>query len=107
MIWWVVWTVLVAATLVGAFLLGRSLWRRSVALGHELARAGRAAEQLSDRVAELAEARRPVTVVHPLVADAADRAGWRSGLADRHRSRDARRSAARTAAHLRWDALWR
>ncbi|MBU4213293.1 MAG: hypothetical protein KJ792_01400 [Actinobacteria bacterium] len=105
--WWAVWTVLVVGTLVGAFFLGRSLWRRSVALGHELARAGRAAEQLSDRVAELAEVREPVTVVHPLAADATDRARWRSGLADRRRARDVRRSASRAAAHLRWETLWR
>jgi hypothetical protein len=106
-IWWFVWTVLVVGTIAGAFFLGRSLWRRSVALGRELARAGRTAEQLSDRVAELQAARSPVVVVHPLVADAADRAAWRSGVAARHRARADRRAMAHAQAHRRWHTLWR
>ena len=49
MLWFSVWTVLVLATLVGAFLLGRSLWRSSVALLHELSRAADVTAQLAER----------------------------------------------------------
>ncbi len=53
MVWAIVWTVLVLATLAGAFLLGRRLWRSAVALGREVARAGEVAERLSEEVARL------------------------------------------------------
>jgi hypothetical protein len=107
MIWASVWTALVIGTLLGAFFLGRSLWRRGRALGHELARAGAAAERLSERVAELEDARARPAWVHPLLVDAEDRTGWRAGLAARRASRRARRSAARGTAHARWNTLWR
>lgn len=58
MLWFVVWTVLVLATLAGAFWLGRRLWRSLVALGAELARAGEVATLLADRTAELEEVAR-------------------------------------------------
>ena len=35
MLWTIVWVVLVVATVVGAFFLGRQLWRQGVALAHE------------------------------------------------------------------------
>lgn len=107
MIWWLTWSVLVVGTLVGAFFLGRSLWRRAVALGRELSRAGAVAGQLSDRVDELEAARAARTWVHPLLADEDDRAGWRAGIAERRAARRARREAMFAAAHTRWDALWR
>jgi len=107
MIWWLTWSVLVVGTLVGAFFLGRSLWRRGVALGRELSRAGEVAGQLSDRVGELEAARSARTWVHPLLADEDDRAGWRSGLAERRTARRDRRHAVFAAAHARWDLLWR
>lgn len=47
--WGLVWTVLVVLTLVGAFLVGRRVWRALVALGEEVARAG----ELADRWAAL------------------------------------------------------
>ena len=107
MIWWLVWTVLVVGTVVGAFFLARDLWRRAVALGAELGRASDAAARLSDQVAELSEVSRRVTVVHPLLATADDTARWRGGLAARRAARDARRAASHAAAHERWDRLWR
>ena len=64
MLWFSVWTVLVLATLGGAFLLGRRLWRSGVALATELGRAAEVAEQLAVRVDELqaaAAALRPDT----------------------------------------------
>jgi len=54
-LWFTVWTVLVLATLAGAFLIGRRLWHAVVALGHELARAGEVADRLTARTAELEE----------------------------------------------------
>ena len=53
MLWFTVWTVLVLATLGGAYLLGRRLWRALVALGEEVARASDVVEQVSVRAAEL------------------------------------------------------
>ena len=53
MVWAIVWTVLAVATLLGAFLLGRRLWRSAVALGHEVSRAGEVAGRISDEVARL------------------------------------------------------
>lgn len=53
--WFWIWFVLVVATLVGAFLLGRRLWRQAAGLARELGRAGEVAAQLSERAAELEE----------------------------------------------------
>lgn len=53
--WFALWSVLVVGTLVGAFFLGRRLWRSLVALGRELARAGEVSAELADRAAELAD----------------------------------------------------
>ena len=58
MLWFSVWTVLVLATLAGAFLLGRRLWSGLVALGDELARAGEVADRLAARAAQLEDAAR-------------------------------------------------
>ncbi|ADG74765.1 conserved hypothetical protein [Cellulomonas flavigena DSM 20109] len=73
MLWFTVWTVLVVATLGGAFLLGRRLWRSVVALGAELARAGDVAQQVSERAAQLeALARAEQTVSGPALGADAD-----------------------------------
>lgn len=53
MVWAIVWSVLAVATLAGAFLLGRRLWRSAAALGREVARAGEVAGRLSEEVARL------------------------------------------------------
>ncbi|MBD8077811.1 hypothetical protein [Cellulosimicrobium arenosum] len=51
--WFWVWTLLVVGTLVGAFFLGRRLWRSLKALGRELSRASQVASELGARVDEL------------------------------------------------------
>ncbi|GAB2469854.1 hypothetical protein [Xylanimonas ulmi] len=51
--WWLVWGVLVVGTLVGAFFLGRDLWRKAVRLGHAL---GAASQELGDASARVADA---------------------------------------------------
>lgn len=55
MVWVVVWVVLVAGTLLGAFLLGRDLWRRGRALVGELERASQVLGELAEHASTLAE----------------------------------------------------
>jgi biopolymer transport protein ExbB/TolQ len=55
MVWWVVWTVLVLAAVVGAVLLGRDLWRRFRALVAELRRAEEVLGRLAEHASTLAE----------------------------------------------------
>jgi hypothetical protein len=62
--WFAVWSVLVVATLVGAALLGRDLWRKAKRLGAELSRASAAFDAASARVSQAvaeAEANAPDT----------------------------------------------
>jgi biopolymer transport protein ExbB/TolQ len=55
MVWVVVWVVLVLGTLVGAFFLGRDLWRRARALVRELERASQVLGELAEHASTLAE----------------------------------------------------
>jgi biopolymer transport protein ExbB/TolQ len=55
MVWVVVWSVLVLGTLVGAFVLGRDLWRRFRALVAELREASQVLGQLAEHASTLAE----------------------------------------------------
>ena len=106
MLWFSVWTVLVLATLGGAFLLGRSLWRSSVALLHELSRAADVTAQLAERIDELQEAAGTRDTGPTLFADRdllrARLAEVRAGAAGRKVEREERRAATR----LRWRAYW-
>lgn len=73
MLWFTVWTVLVLATLAGAFLVGRRLWRALVALGRELARAQDVAARLAERTAALEEqARATQETIRPALGADAD-----------------------------------
>lgn len=109
MLWFSVWTVLVVATLVGAFFLGRRLWRSGLALARELGRAADVADQLAKRVDELraaAEANRadtgPTLLADP--GEMYDRyAELRVAAAGRRVARAYRRQATRRA----WKAHWR
>lgn len=62
MLWFIVWTLLVLGTLAGAFVLGRSLWRKVQELGAAAAEAsdvlGRLADQ-ADALADVAGQREP------------------------------------------------
>jgi hypothetical protein len=106
-LWFSVWTVLVLATLGGAFLLGRRLWRSAVALGRELSRAADTASQLADKVDQLTAARGAVETGPTLFADPeplrARLAELRAASAGRRAEREGRRAATR----LRWAAYWR
>ncbi|MCG7287766.1 hypothetical protein MHY85_17505 [Cellulomonas sp. ACRRI] len=55
MVWVVVWSVLVLGTLVGAFVLGRDLWRRFRALVAELQEASAVLGQLAEHVSTISE----------------------------------------------------
>jgi hypothetical protein len=98
-VWFWIWTALVVGTLVGAFFLGRRLWRQAVALGRELGRAGEAVAALSERIAELeAIAAREApdtsaTVFDGLEPARARRAALREAAAVRREARQERHRA--------------
>lgn len=108
MLWFSVWTVLVVGTLVGAFVLGRRLWRSGLALGRELARAGQTWEQLADRLAELQElaaqnrADTGPTVLSPRGPLRERRAQLREERAERRATRAERHWRTRQS----WRAYW-
>lgn len=100
--WWLLWTVLAIGTLVGAFFLGRWLWRKAVELGREAARASEALARLSERADELAEesrARHPV----PPPALARDPAELRADLTAAQERRDQRKDQRTQRHRLTWD----
>ena len=107
MLWFSVWTVLVLATLGGAFLLGRSLWRSVVALGHELARAAEVAGQLADRVDELQAAAGTPDTGPTLFADRDVLRARLHQLREAAAGRRVAREERHTATRLRWQAFWR
>lgn len=103
MLWTIVWVVLVVATVVGAFFLGRQLWRQGVALAHE---AGRAADVFG-ALGDLSNEPRATGPFVPGFARSQD------DLQQVRLSREARRAACRDrrrarneAAYARWRAFW-
>lgn len=111
MIWWLLWTVLVLATLVGAFFLGRDLWRKGRALLAELDRAAQVMGELADATGRLAEEAREAERAALAAAQAvptreAARAQWRANrerIAERKEARRLRDEETRR----RWRALSR
>lgn len=109
MLWAAVWSVLVVGTSAGAFFLGRWLWRKAVALGRELSRAGDAAARLGDRADELEQAARTRHPVPP-PALGADPADVRVRVEAARAAADVRRAAREErhrAAWARWQQHWR
>ncbi|MFI2752021.1 hypothetical protein ACGIF2_01125 [Cellulomonas sp. P22] len=104
MLWFIVWTVLVVGTLVGAFFLGRDLWRKATALLAELGRAADVLGQLADRAAELSAAAAAGPALRPQVFD--DPAEHHEELARLRRER-AERAVRRAARHEQTYARWR
>ncbi len=92
MLWFWVWTLLVVGTLVGAFFLGRYVFRSGKALVAEVGRAGETFGELADRVSAL-ESLAPEHPVRPVdLADrSAARRGWDEAGAVRQARRDRRR----------------
>ena len=99
MVWVIVWTSLVLGTLVGAFVLGRDLWRKGRALLAELARAG---EVLGAHV----EAPAPAVAAPIRGGLLTDRAGHRARVAQLRAARAVRREA-RQVRHERTVLGWR
>jgi hypothetical protein len=106
-LWFSVWTVLVLATLGGAFLLGRRLWRSVVALGHELARAADVTAQLAERVDELQAAAGGRDTGPTLFADRHVLRTRIAVLREAAAARRAEREQRHVATRLGWQAFWR
>lgn len=107
MFWFLLWATLILATLIGAFFLGRNLWRRAKALLAEVERAAATLEQLQNRVEELTE-----TLEQAAAAAAAQRheltdlAAARERVAEQKKRRATRR-AERAASHDHTYSRWR
>lgn len=96
MIWWLLWTVLVLGTLVGAFFLGRDLWRKGRALVAELDHAAQVMGELADATGRLAEQAREaeraaLAAAEALPSKESARAQWRANQARREGRREERR----------------
>ena len=107
--WVIVWPLLVVAALVGAFFLGRELFRRGKALAKAAGRAADAAARINERADELAaaaEERNPVPPV-ALLRDRADLLGdLEAARAARDRRLDARHARLREVM-AGWLDYWR
>jgi hypothetical protein len=107
-LWFTVWTVLVVGTLVGAFFLGRRLWRSGLALGRELARAGQAWEQLAARLAELQAlaAENRVDTGPTVLAERGPLVERRAALREERAARRAERERRHWRTRQSWRAYW-
>jgi hypothetical protein len=107
MLWFTVWTVLVLATLGGAFFLGRDLWRKGKALLAELEHAADLADVFAKRTEELTAAAEAAAQADDRTPDIlSDRAPHRARLAALRAEREARREARRLR-HERTVLGWR
>jgi len=107
-LWFTVWAVLVVGTLVGAFFLGRRLWRSALGLGRALGRAGAVAGELADRADELARAaaeRRPDTAA-TLFGDADQLRADARRLRDERAARRTVRMRERLDVARGWRSYW-
>ena len=93
MLWFTAWTVLVIATVVGAFFLGRDLWRKARALLDELGRASHVFGELAAQAAALAEVAASLEVARAARDPFADPVTARRTRATVHGRRAQRRSA--------------
>jgi hypothetical protein len=92
--WFAVWSVLVVATLVGAALLGRDLWRKARRLGAELSRASAALDAASARISQaVAEAEAGAPEIRATMFD--DPTDLRERVADLRLARAGRAEARR------------
>jgi hypothetical protein len=105
-LWFVVWTTLVVATLAGIALLGISLWRKAKALMAQMQVTNDVLAQLQDRVAELEALQpQPAPFEPAFVADGAERERWRSVRLSNRAARRSRRATRHAIAHARWEDL--
>ena len=101
MLWFAVWTVLVLATLAGAFWLGRDLWRKGKALLAELQRAGDVVGALGDR-AEALTAAGAAPVRHDVLSDPQVHRERLAALSARRVERRADRALRHADTFTRW-----
>ncbi|WP_169165434.1 hypothetical protein [Cellulomonas taurus] len=111
MIWWLLWAVLVIGTLVGAFFLGRSLWRKGRALLVELDRAATVLGELAETTGRLAEEAREaeraaLAAAQALPTRESARAQWAANR-KRIEGRKAARAIRDAATRERWRDLSR
>jgi hypothetical protein len=107
-LWFTVWTVLVLAALAGAFLLGRSLWRKGKALLAELERAADVVGRLAERADELtAAAQAAAPLAHDLLSDPEVHRRRLADLRERRQARRAQRAARHETTFTRWRAYTR
>lgn len=106
--WFAIWSVLVVGTLVGAFFLGRRLWRSSLALGRELARAGGVLAELGERVDELQDqlAQQRPDVGPTVFADRDVLRGERRRLQEEAAARRAARAEQHASTARGWRRYW-
>jgi len=107
MLWFSVWAVLVVGTLVGAFFLGRRLWRSGVALATELARAAATAQQLADKVDELQRTAAARDTGPTLLADVDTVRRHYDDVRAAARARRGERAARHRRTWASWGAYWR
>ena len=103
--WFTIWSVLVVGTLVGAFFLGRDLWRKAKALARQLSQASLVMDRFAQRTDELSaalQANAPSTAA----TVAADPEPLRERVHELRAGRAERRALRRTRNSLTWDR-WR
>lgn len=108
MLWFTVWTVLVVGTLVGAFFLGRYLYRSGRALLAELGRAADVVAAVAERAEELGEAAQARAALAPVNLTDPEPARARRAVATiATERRRAARAARHEDAYRRWRAFSR
>lgn len=108
MLWFTVWTVLVVGTLVGAFFLGRYLYRSGRALLAELGRAADVVAAVAERAEELGEAAQARAALAPVsLTDPEPARARRAVAAIATERRRAARAARHEDAYRRWRAFSR
>jgi hypothetical protein len=101
-LWFTVWTVLVLATLAGAFWLGRDLWRKGRALAAELERAAGVVGTMADRSEQLTAAAVAQAPTHDLLSDPDLHRARLGELRDVRAARRVARAARHDATFTRW-----
>lgn len=107
MLWFSVWTVLVLATLAGAVVLGRRIYRSGRALLAELGRASDLLGQVADRAAELSAATDDAPLAPVDLVDPAPARARRELTAAATERRRAARAERHEAARARWRSFSR
>ncbi|MGV8977485.1 MAG: hypothetical protein ACOH17_05525 [Cellulomonas sp.] len=107
MLWFAVWTTLVVGTLVGAFFLGRDLWRKVTALLSELGRAADALARLDDATTQAAGPDGDASTRAQLFDDRAALRARMDELRSDRRERALRRAERHEVTFARWRAVSR